>query len=58
VDAGTYTTGQAVEAALLVFGCSVTKPDVYRSCAARGIERAAEADSIIDAGPAAGSIFD
>jgi hypothetical protein len=54
---GTYTTRQAEEAMLLVFGCSVTKPDVFRSCAARGIERAGEADSIIDARPAAGSIF-
>jgi hypothetical protein len=41
---------------MMAFGCSVTKPDVYRRCAEPGIRRAAEPDSSVDAAPAAGSI--
>jgi hypothetical protein len=42
---------------MIVFGCPITKPDVYRRCAEPGIRRAAEADSEVFAVPAAGSIF-
>ncbi len=42
---------------LIAFGCAITNPDVHRRCALPGIERSAEPDSVIDAGPAAGSIF-
>jgi hypothetical protein len=42
---------------LIAFGCAITKPAVYERCALPGIRRAAEADSVVDAGPAAGSIF-
>jgi hypothetical protein len=42
---------------VIAFGCSVTKPEDYRSCAEPGIRRAAEADSEICALPSIGSIF-
>jgi Glycosyltransferase like family len=42
---------------VIAFGCSVTKPDVYRSVAEPGIRRAAESDSQILALPSVGSIF-
>jgi Glycosyltransferase like family len=42
---------------MIAFGCSVTKPDVYRRCAEPGIDRAAEPGSVIDAEPSIGSIF-
>ena len=42
---------------MIVFGCSITDPDVYRRCAERGIRRAAERDSEVIAHAAAGSIF-
>ena len=42
---------------MIAFGCAITKPAVYERCALPGIRRAAEADSVVDAGPAAGSIF-
>jgi hypothetical protein len=43
---------------VIAFGCSVTKPDLYRLCAEPGIRRAAEPDSQMFALPSAGSIFD
>jgi hypothetical protein len=43
---------------MIAFGCSITKPDVYRRCAEVGIRRVAEPDSEIIAGPAVGSIFE
>lgn len=42
---------------MIAFGCSVTKPDVYRAVAEPGIRRAAEPSSEILALPAVGSIF-
>lgn len=42
---------------LIAFGCSITKPDVFRRCAEPGIARASEADSHVLARPAVGSIF-
>lgn len=42
---------------MIVFGCSVTAPDVYARCAERGFHRAAEPDSEILANAAAGSLF-
>lgn len=42
---------------MLIFGCSITKPDVFERCAAPGLRRVMEADSVLDAGPASGSIF-
>jgi hypothetical protein len=42
---------------MIAFGCSITKPQVYRRCAEPGIRRAAEADSEIDAFESIGSIF-
>jgi Glycosyltransferase like family len=43
---------------MIAFGSPVTKPEVYRRCAAPGIARAAEPDSEVLAPPAAGSIFE
>jgi hypothetical protein len=42
---------------MIAFGSAVTKPDVYRRCAERGIHLAAEADSQVFASPSIGSIF-
>jgi len=42
---------------MIAFGCSVTKPEVFDRCAAAGIHRAAERDSVIDPMPSIGSIF-
>ncbi len=42
---------------MIVFGCSITEPDMYRQCAERGIERVREADSKVFARMAAGSLF-
>lgn len=41
---------------MILFASSITKPEVYARCARRGIERAAEPDSVVVAHPAAGSI--
>jgi hypothetical protein len=43
---------------MIAFGCSITRSDVYRRCAAPGIRLAAEADSAIDELPSVGSIFE
>ncbi len=42
---------------MIAFGVSITRPEVYGSCAQPGLKRAAEPDSEIYAMPAAGSIF-
>lgn len=42
---------------MIVFGCAVTKPEVYARCAQPGIRLAAEEGSQIWADPATGSIF-
>ncbi|HEX6458648.1 MAG TPA: glycosyltransferase [Thermoleophilaceae bacterium] len=42
---------------MIAFGCSITRPDVFRRCAEPGILRAAEPDSEVLARPAVGSIF-
>ncbi len=42
---------------MLVFGCSITAPDVYSRCAEPGLRRVAEPDSEIIANAAAGSLF-
>ena len=42
---------------MIAFGSSITKPDVYERCAARGFELAAEPDTEVLAFGAAGSIF-
>jgi glycosyl transferase family 2 len=42
---------------MIAFGCAVTRPDVYRECAARGLRRVAEPDSVVFDGPSAGTIF-
>jgi glycosyl transferase family 2 len=39
------------------FGSSVTKPEVFERCAGKGVALAKEADSVVLAQPAAGSIF-
>jgi hypothetical protein len=41
---------------VIAFGSAVTKPEVFRSCAVPGIERAAEPDSVIFDRPSIGSI--
>ena len=41
---------------MIAFGSSITKQDVYRDCAARGVRLAAESDSEVFALPASGSI--
>lgn len=43
---------------MIAFGCAVTRPEVYRQCARRGIGRAAEPDSTVDVLEATGTIFD
>jgi hypothetical protein len=42
---------------MIVFGCSITKPEVYERCAEKGLRLAAEPDSEIVANSAAGSLF-
>ncbi len=42
---------------MIAFGSSITKPDVYRDCAQRGIERVAEPGSEVFALPSVGPIF-
>jgi hypothetical protein len=42
---------------MFAFGCSITAPDVYDAAAGPGIELAKEADSVVLANAAAGSIF-
>jgi hypothetical protein len=42
---------------MIVFGCSITVPEVYARCAEPGLRRAAEPDSVIIANAAAGSLF-
>ena len=42
---------------MIAFGSSVTKPEVYRRCAEKGIRRVAEPDSEIIRLPSIGSIF-
>jgi hypothetical protein len=42
---------------MIVFGCSITAPDVYARCAEPGLRLAAEPDSEIIANAAAGSLF-
>jgi hypothetical protein len=42
---------------MIAFGSSITRPDVYRRCAAAGIRLAAEANSAIYELPSVGSIF-
>jgi hypothetical protein len=42
---------------MIVFACSITSPDTYERCAARGIRLAAEPDSVVLPFQAAGSIF-
>ncbi len=42
---------------MIVFGTAVTEPDTYDRCAAPGIQRAAEPDSIVLAHQTAGSVF-
>ena len=42
---------------MIAFGSSITRPETYGACAAVGIRRAAEPDSVVFALPSAGSIF-
>jgi Glycosyltransferase like family len=42
---------------MIVFGCSITSPDMYRGAAEKGISLAAEPDSVIIANAAAGSLM-
>lgn len=42
---------------MIAFASSITKPDVYRQCAEKGIRLAAEPDSQVLSLPAAGSLF-
>jgi Glycosyltransferase like family len=42
---------------MIVFGCAITKREVYRRCAEPGLRRALEPDSKLLALPAVGSIF-
>jgi Glycosyltransferase like family len=42
---------------MLIFGCSITAPEVYARCAEPGLRRVAEPDSEIIANAAAGSLF-
>ena len=42
---------------MIVFGTAVTDPDTYDRCAAPGIERASEPDSVVLAHQTAGSLF-
>jgi hypothetical protein len=42
---------------MIVFGCSITSPDMYRDAAQTGLSLAAEPDSVIIANAAAGSLM-
>ncbi|HWJ50967.1 MAG TPA: glycosyltransferase [Solirubrobacteraceae bacterium] len=42
---------------MIVFGCAVTRPDIYERWAAPGIARAREPDSVVYPNSSAGSIF-
>jgi hypothetical protein len=42
---------------MLAFGCAVTRPEVFATCARPGIERAREADSVVLEHTSGGSIF-
>ena len=42
---------------MIAFGSSITKPEVYESCAATGFRRAMEPDSAVYAFPSVGSIY-
>src|SRR5438067_2502036 len=42
---------------MIVFGCSITSPDMYREAAERGFTLVAEPDSVIMANGAAGSLM-
>lgn len=42
---------------MIVFGCSITSPDMYRDAAQRGLSLVAEPDSVIIANAAAGSLM-
>ena len=42
---------------MIIFGCSITEPDIYAKCAEPGLRLVAEADSEIIANSAAGSLF-
>jgi hypothetical protein len=42
---------------MIAFGCSITRPEVYRRCAEPGIRRVAEPDSEVYALESVGSIF-
>jgi hypothetical protein len=42
---------------MFAFGAAITRPDVYDRCAAPGIRRAAEPDSVVIAQPSVGSVF-
>lgn len=50
-------SGLSFRAAMIAFGCPIISPDLYASCAERGILRARERDSRVFALQAAGSIF-
>src|SRR3954463_14103526 len=43
--------------AMIAFGASITVPEVYERCAAVGIRRAAEPDSVVFSNAAAGTVF-
>jgi Glycosyltransferase like family len=42
---------------MIAFGSAITKPEIYRTCAQLGINRAGEADSVVLALPSSGTIF-
>jgi hypothetical protein len=42
---------------MIAFGSSITRPDVYRTCAEPGIRLVAEPDSVVYGMPAVGTIF-
>src|SRR5205807_2503355 len=44
-------------ATMIVFGCSITSPEVYARCAERGLRLVAEPSSEVMANAAAGSLF-
>ena len=48
---------RADDRVVIAFASSITDPDAYARCAAPGIRRAAESDSLVLANGAAGSIF-
>jgi Glycosyltransferase like family len=43
---------------MIAFGTAITKPEVFRTCAEPGIRLTAEADSVVYALPASGTIFE